>query len=346
VLHIDEAALLFIVTVAMSSSLPSQAELGLICGYRVFQDQRPEEVTFDRAEYALQSSDAVTWLHFNLSDARIRRWLTSTGLLPDLFKEAMKDLDGNRRIEQTDDGILLVISDFAFEDADPADVNSLWCYAGPHLLITARLHALRSPDVFRQRLRQGARADSGVDLLCQLLDVRNERLQSLALEMGTRLDRIEDDILAGNVKLQREHLGRTRRTCARIRRQFGPERVDFGRFVGRPAAPLAEPDREALQSNIETLGFTIEEVAELYERAKLLQEELGSRLAESTSRNLYTLSVLTAVLLPMTLVTGIFGMNVGGLPGMHEPAAFWRVMFLIVASGAVTLAALLWRRLL
>jgi zinc transporter len=97
---------------------------------------------------------------------------------------------------------------------------------------------------------------------------------------------------------------------------------------------------------LDNLAFAIEAIAESYERAKLLQEELASRLAESTSRNLYTLSVLTAVLLPMTLVTGIFGMNVSGLPGMRDASAFWQVMLLILASGGLTLAALRWWKLL
>ena len=60
------------------------------------------------------------------------------------------------------------------------------------------------------------------------------------------------------------------------------------------------------------------------ERAKLLQEELAARLAENTGRNLYVLSILTAVLLPMTLVTGIFGMNVADLPGF--PRALSRTL--------------------
>jgi zinc transporter len=114
----------------------------------------------------------------------------------------------------------------------------------------------------------------------------------------------------------------------------------------RHGASFAEGDREALQSSIDSLGLAIEEIAELYERAKLLQEELASRLAENTNRNLYALSILTAVLLPMTLVTGIFGMNVAGLPGVSGPGAFWWVMVLIFVSGAVTLALLFWRRLL
>jgi Mg2+ and Co2+ transporters len=58
------------------------------------------------------------------------------------------------------------------------------------------------------------------------------------------------------------------------------------------------------------------------------------------------LSILTAVLLPMTLVTGVFGMNTAGLPGLQGAHSFWWVMLLIILSGAVTLALLFWRKLL
>ena len=107
--------------------------------------------------------------------------------------------------------------------------------------------------------------------------------------------------------------------------------------------PLEESERGVLESSVENLAFAIEEIAEIYERAKLLQEELAARLAENTGRNLYVLSLLTAVLLPMTLVTGVFGMNVAHLPGANS---FPLVMLLILASGGITLALLFWRRLL
>ena len=129
----------------------------------------------------------------------------------------------------------------------------------------------------------------------------------------------------------------------RLRREFAPERADLGRVLHRSAHPIADADRSVLESSIENLAFAIEEIAEIYERAKLLQEELASRLAENTGRNLYVLSLLTAVLLPMTLVTGVFGMNVAHLPGANS---FPLVMLLILASGGITLALLFWRRLL
>jgi len=90
-------------------------------------------------------------------------------------------------------------------------------------------------------------------------------------------------------------------------------------------------------------------VTALQERAKLLQEELAARVAEDAGSKLNVLTALTAVFLPMTLISGIFGMNVAGLPGTAESAtaeAFWWTMLLIVAAGAVTLGVLFGKKLL
>jgi zinc transporter len=323
------------------------ADRGLICGYQLVPGARPRELGADTMVASLERRDGVTWLHFNLSDARARRWLLQAPFLPQVLCEVLERHDENRAMELAGQDLLLVITDFTYEeDSDPSEVATLWCLATPQLLITARLHPLKSADELRARLREGGSASSGIDMLRQLLELRTARLKRLAQEMTQLLDRVEDEILAGNIKQQREQLGRTRRLCARLRRQFLPERTDLNKLLRRLLPELAMTDREYLQEYNDALGFVLEEIAECYERAKLLQEELSSRVAESTGRNLYVLPILTAVLLPMTLVTGVFGMNVAGLPGMHDPGAFFKVMWLIVASGVVTLAVFFWQRLL
>lgn len=328
-------------------SEPFGADRGLICGFKLRAGLPPQDIPAEETAQALLQTDAVVWLHFNLSDARARRWLLDASFLPESLRELWREHDGNRRVEIVDNGLLLVVNDFSYDDAsDPSEVAPLWCFADQHMLITARVHPLRSADELRLQMRSQISAASGIELAAQLLDIRSSRVKRLSTEMTAQLDEIEDEILAGNIEQQRGLLGRSRRLCARLRRQFAPERSDLNRFLHRPSTALAEADREALQSSTDTLAFALEEIAELYERAKLLQEELASRLAENTGRNLYVLSILTAVLLPMTLVTGIFGMNVAGLPGLHTAGAFWWVMLAILASGAVTLAAFFWRRLL
>jgi zinc transporter len=325
----------------------SGADRGLICGFQIAGDGQPRELSADAIIDALARKDTVTWLHFNLTDSRVRRWLLAAEFLPVAMRELLRDLAPERRVELEDGRLVLVMSDFTFEDAsDPWEVAPLWCFADAHLLITARLHPVKSPDDLRHELRSGTGAASAMELLARLLDLRSAHLRRLAKSMAEQLDDIEDEILAGNIEQQRELLGRSRRLCARLRRQFVPERLDMAKFLHGPGAALPESHREWLRASTDGLGFTLEEIAEIYERAKLLQEELASRLAENTGRNLYVLSILTAVLLPMTLVTGIFGMNVAGLPGVHGGSSFWWVMLLIIASGAVTLATFFWRRLL
>jgi zinc transporter len=153
------------------------------------------------------------------------------------------------------------------------------------------------------------------------------------------LDHAEDQILIGNVTRQREALGRTRRLAMHLRRHFAPLRAALHRLLLQPADRRGDVDADAWRTLQEDFSFTVDEASNVYERAKLLQEELASRLTEATSRNLFVLTVATIVFLPMTLLSGIFGMNVNGVPGVGDGASagsFWWVMAVIALAGAIT----------
>ena len=82
------------------------------------------------------------------------------------------------------------------------------------------------------------------------------------------------------------------------------------------------------------------------DRARLMQEEINARLSEASNRTLYLLSLVTTVLLPINLITGVFGMNVGGLPWLEDPNGFHHVITWMTI--AVLLALVLigrWRSL-
>ena len=185
------------------------ADRGLICGYQLQEQGPAREVTADGIVQALAQPDKVTWLHFNLSDARARRWLLDAAFLPAALREVLQEHDENRHVESTDGGLLLVISDFTYEDeSDPSEVAALWCYAGPHLLITARLQALKSSDELRQRMRTGTNAASGIELAAQLLDIRTARIKQLVGNMTRQLGR--EFVLARAAADPGERWGHTR----------------------------------------------------------------------------------------------------------------------------------------
>ena len=69
------------------------------------------------------------------------------------------------------------------------------------------------------------------------------------------------------------------------------------------------------------------------ERTVVLQEELLSQVAQEQNTRMYVLSVVAAIFLPLTFVTGLLGMNVGGLPGLESPTGFtWSIIVMVVAA--------------
>jgi zinc transporter len=97
-----------------------------------------------------------------------------------------------------------------------------------------------------------------------------------------------------------------------------------------------ERNAAALRTAIERLTALGHDLDLVQERARLVGDQLSARLMEDTNRNIYILSIVTAVFLPMTLITGIFGMNLGGMPGQSHPFGFWYGMALMVVLGLGT----------
>jgi len=79
----------------------------------------------------------------------------------------------------------------------------------------------------------------------------------------------------------------------------------------------------------------LRDIGALQERIKLLQDESGARVAEENNRSLFILTMVTVLALPINLVSGLFGMNVGGVPFNQEPIGFWMVLGFIAAVTAL-----------
>jgi zinc transporter len=324
-------------------------EHGLICGFALRADgsSRPIEISETGAAFAEEGT--VVWLHFNAANAIARRWLANSQCVSAEFLQLVEEHETRVRISASASAVFGVITDLAFaERVDPSEVVTVWVYASQRLIVTARNHAAHTADLMRLTARQHLTAASGQALLSHLLEVQADTLRDWLANAAHELDHAEDQILIGHVSEQRENLGRIRRLAMHLRRHFMPQRVALQRLLSQPAEKRGAIDLDAWRTLHDDFSFAMDEATNVYERAKLLQEELSSRLAETTSRNLYMLTICTLVFLPMTLITGIFGMNVAGVPGVGDnPSshAFWWVMLLMLFAGVVALLLLRLRRL-
>lgn len=325
------------------------AESGLICAFACGPAGASQPLGVEQVDEAL-AAGRIVWLHFNASNAGSRRWLARSNLVPEVFLEVVERHEERVRFSGAGDGMLAVIADLAFgEDAEPSEVVALWAYASERLLVTARIHAARSADVLRQRAREHLDAASGTELLADLIEIQVDQVRDWLETAAQQLDHSEDQILIGNVTRQREALGRVRRLAMHLRRHLSLMRNAMHYLLAQPPERRGGIRAERWHTLHEHLSFLMEEAIATHERAKLLLEELASRTAEATSRSLFILTVTTIVFLPMTLISGIFGMNVAGVPGVGESAsalAFWLVLGLIAGAGVMTYLLIRLRRLM
>lgn len=145
----------------------------------------------------IKESGGFVWLHFNLSQAGTEKWLRENTQLPVEFFEALQQGSRSTRIELVDDSLLAVVNDVLHEFSfNPYDTSTLWLSVTPHMVVSARRKPLKSIDRLRQAVEAGARMETSVELLTHLLRDQADVLIGIVRETVTRVDKIEDDLLA------------------------------------------------------------------------------------------------------------------------------------------------------
>lgn len=327
----------------MNDGDPEELELGLsdgalVGGWRFGNGGEAAELEVADIDAALSDPSQVVWLHFNLADARAAHVLGRWGRLP---VEARAAFAARRRAPTASacgEDLLVVMADVAYDaQAELDEATTLWVWAAPRLAVTARAHRASSAEALRQAIRDGERIVDGFDVPARLFELRGRMLQTVVEDLGEQLAVAEDRVLDARVTEQREELGRMRLLAGRVRRHVTSDRLVLERLAARPPAGLPAAALERFVRIAADQAYLHDEVAELYERAHLLQGELASRVAEDTNRRMAVLSTVSVVLMPMTVATGLWGMNTGGVPGGEHEAGFWWVALLVLAAGLLTL---------
>ncbi len=313
---------------------------GVLFAWLIDQEGRGHEITPEKVVHELSSGTHQLWLHLNFSNARVMRWLIHSQLIPgDLSNAIVTDtVDvGDDAIIECAQGALFHLKDFTLEFAQAThsnnlDFESFWCYLAPRLLITGRLHPLKTFDHTKDQLLKGRIHPTTVhELFHQIIDIRSMQLKATIRRLADRIDSLEEVILNGNDLAPDESIGTLRIQCNRIRRHFSAE-FDALTYLQKRNTPLFQHEElEQLSQHTNELKSFLGQIDSLYIRAKVLQDEQSAHVAELNAKQLQVLSVMTVIFLPMTLISGIMGMNMEDLPGLKS--SFIPVMLIMGLAG-------------
>lgn len=296
----------------------------------------PRQATNDEAAAALGQA-ALVWVHLDGNDAATPDWLAARKLDP-LVVRALTATETRPRTEGFDDGAIVNLRGPDRGEGDHPDLLAsvrMWIAEGR--VFSVSLRPLAALDKAEEKVAAGKIRDPG-DLVVALAAAITAQLDPDVAALGDTLDDCEEDLRARTALTMRRVIAKTRSRAIAYRRFIAPQRAALERLGAIEADWLAEDDRRHLAEAADRAARMAEELEAIRERAALMHEQLTDLRAELIDTRSLVIAVVALVFLPLTFLTGLFGMNVR-VPWEGDIDGFWIVCG---ASAALALGVSAW----
>ncbi len=297
-------------------------------------DITPEGQAAAAAELSPEAPErGYRWIHLDLTDPESRAWVAQA--LPDRAAATLLQAETRPRCDRTEEGLVLNLRAINLNDGQESeDMVSLRLWVQERVIVSGRLRKVFALEELKDRAEAGtAPGDEGA-FLAQMADRLVDRIEEASVGFGARMDDVDDAILEGQEDTHNT-LGPLRRKAIQIYRFARPQRDAVARLAQVEALP--EAARLKLAETALRLTRSVEELEAVRDRGIAAQDHLDAIHAARLSRNSYALSIVAAVFLPLGFLTGLFGVNVGGVPGLEVPWAFAVLCAAMVVSAGLVL---------
>ncbi|MEX2642298.1 MAG: zinc transporter ZntB [Acetobacterales bacterium] len=310
-----------------------QAVEDLVCACRFDGQGGAEALDWAGIARSWPGGDAgVLWIHLNRDGPRTRQWLRSESGLDPLICDALLADTTRPRCTRIGDGLLLNLRGVNLNPgADPEDMVTIRMWAEAGRIVSVRLRNVMAINDIRERLESGRGPASAADFVVDLTTRLVERMDPVIGGLDDQVDEMEEVVAAGAQPGLRAKLTDLRRTAITLRRYVAPQREATNRLLMEEVDWIDPRNRSRLREAADRVIRYIEDLDAARERAAVVQEELSARIAEQMNRNTYVLSIVAGIFLPLGLLTGLLGINVGGMPGTDWGWAFAVVCVLLAA---------------
>ncbi len=288
---------------------------------------------------AAPAEDKTVWLHLNAGHADTKKILKDELHLDPLIVKAMLKEETRPRLEEIGENALIILRGIQFNPGPtPEDLVSIRLWVGKNRVVSVvsrRTKALVDMPARIQQQHGPRHAGEFIAMLCSQL---HDGIEPAIVELEDTTDVLEEQSLDHPEQESiRTNLAVARKQAILFRRHMAPQRDVVSRLQNSRQAWMTDTDRWHMKDNLDRVTRYLEDLDSVRERSQIVQEELAGALTVRLNRNIYRLSMITVVFMPLSFLTGLLGSNVAGIPGADHPAAFAVVGFILFCVGALEL---------
>ena len=271
----------------------------------------------------------VLWLHLCRNRPGVQAWLESQLGVPEPTAELLTSDQTRPRAFRDGNTLVGTLRGINFNPgAEPEDMISMQLWCDGQRLITLRRHPLQTPREVVAKLDNGTGpldAGATITLLAELMIAR---MSQSIIDMNSVLDQLEDEDPEKDAEGMLKRISTIRRNCLGLKRHMAPQHEALEQISRDSPDWFEEEDRREIAESIARLRRYLDDIDISKESALVLQDELRARSLASSEHATYMLTIVAGIFLPLSFLTGLLGINVGGMPGMDDPDAFWSVVAL------------------
>jgi len=299
------------------------------------RDGSAKELSYEEINNSESKKDGILWVHFDYSSPVARDWIRNKSGIDSVAIEALLTEETRPRTTILGDALLIALRGVNLNpNSKPEDMVSIRLYISPDLIISTKRRNLLSIDEIKDSLKNGTGVKSSSEFLIQLTSRVISRMEGVIDEIQDRTDYLEENLIdSADAKFRHEILAIRRETII-LKRYLSPQKEALSKLYNEKISWIDEYNRIELRETNDQLMRHIEELDTIRDKVILIQEELANGLSDKLNQKMYILSIISAVFLPLTFLTGLLGINIGGIPGSNNDNAFYifTVILLLLVS--------------
>jgi zinc transporter len=285
------------------------------------------------AEDEVIQCEQPCWLHLNYTHRKSAEWLQSTPQIPDAVRDALAGDSMRPRVSRLGDGFMIVLRSVNHNsDARRDQLVVMRVFINDKLIVSTRRRKVSAVDEVLTDLQNGNGPIDCGSWLVDICDALTDHTSEFIEDLHDKIIELEDALLDQRMPARGE-LGLLRKQLIVMRRYMAPQRDVYARLASEKLAWMDDSERRRMQEIADRLGRGLDDLDAGVARTAILADEVASAMAESMNRRTYTMSLMAMIFLPATFLTGLFGVNLGGIPGGE-----WRYGFSIFCLLLVALA--------
>lgn len=279
------------------------------------------------------------WLHLNYTQPESKKWIRNQADLDETVQDTLLAEDTRPRALILDQGLLLTLRGINHNAGqEPDDMISIRLWVTPKLIISTHVRALRAINTMQRDMENNIAPKDAGHFVARLIELLSDNMLDTIEEIDELTDNYERAMLISEEvePVSDRELADLRTMILTLRRYLGPQREALLSIISSHLTWIKKAPAQRLREAENRLTRYLEVLDSSRDQMRIIQEQMQARSTNELNKQLTFLTALTAIFLPLSFITGLFGVNLDGIPGNQGHSwAFGLFTLLLILLGIV-----------